>query len=69
MGVLPNDMVVFRVPVVSCRILCTTGDLEPRGLDFGEYCSPLVRLTSVIIIERVDLTWQKTRPREKLARI
>jgi hypothetical protein len=36
-GVFPNEIVVLRVPVESCR--GTTGDRDPRGLDFGENCS------------------------------
>lgn len=36
-GFLPNEIVVLRVPEESCRE--TTGDLAPRGEDFGEYGS------------------------------
>lgn len=36
-GVLPNEIVVFNVPVESWR--GTTGERDPRGLDLGENCS------------------------------
>lgn len=36
-GFFPNDIVAFKVPVESC--LGTTGEREPLGEDFGEYCS------------------------------
>lgn len=47
-GVLPNDMVVLRVPVLSCR--GTTGDRLPRGLDLGEQVGSGGRLTISDII-------------------
>jgi hypothetical protein len=47
-GVLPNDMVVLRVPVLSCR--GTTGDRFPRGLDLGEEVGSGGRLTISDII-------------------
>lgn len=36
-GFLPNVIVVRKVPLESCLI--TAGEREPRGLDFGEFCS------------------------------
>lgn len=36
-GFFPSKIVVFKVPDESC--LDTTGDLDPLGDDFGEYCS------------------------------
>lgn len=47
-GVFPSEMVVFSVPVESC--LGMTGDLEPRGLDFGENCSGLRIISSLRFI-------------------
>lgn len=46
-GVLPNEIVVLRVPVESWR--GTTGDRLPRGLVFGEHWSEGRRTISDII--------------------
>jgi hypothetical protein len=47
-GFLPREMVVLRVPVESCRD--TTGDLEPRGDDLGEYGSTLRNWSFIMVL-------------------
>jgi len=44
-GFFPREIVAFNVPVESC--LGTTGDLDPRGEDFGEYCSPFLNWSAM----------------------
>ncbi len=46
-GFFPKEIVALSVPVESC--LGTTGDLEPLGEDFGEYCSTLFLNGSLIL--------------------
>lgn len=55
-GVLPNEIVVFSVPVESWR--GTTGEREPRGLDLGENCSAGLIMTQDLGSQR----WQLTSP-------
>lgn len=51
-GFFPNVMVVFRVPVESCR--GQAGDREPLGLDLGEFCSGLRTTSDIMFIIILD---------------